>query len=307
VIIKLGTRKSKLALWQAEWVKEKLQVAGCVVEIYLIDTQGDQLLDVNISKIGSKGVFTEELEMKLESGEIDIAVHSAKDLQSKLPEGFEIIAYSVREKINDVIISDGEIDLQNPNLILGTSSTRRVATFKKNFPSIQVVDMRGNLQTRIEKMRKGVCHGLVLAFAGIHRMNYDHMIRHVLDENIFIPAVGQGSIAVEAHRSIEKQKLKVVRNAINDLQTEGQLIAERSYLAKMNGGCSIPIFASCKNIQSNELVIAGGIVSLDGKKEIVKKVKGINPVALGEELALQVSNAGGLEILAEIRNKLNKN
>lgn len=307
MLIKLGTRKSKLALWQAEWVKEKLLAVGCTVEFHLMDTQGDKKLDVNISKIGSKGVFTEELEIKLKSGDIDIAVHSAKDLQSTLPDGFEIIAYSVREKINDVVISDVEIDLNHPDLILGTSSTRRVAVFKKHFPNIKLVDMRGNLQTRIEKMRNGICHGLVLAYAGVHRMQYDHLIRHELDENIFIPAVGQGSMAVEVHHSIEREKLSIVRNAINDLHSEAQLLAERSYLAKMNGGCSIPIFANCKEIQHNQFELTGGIISLDGKKEIVKTVRGENPVAMGESLAQQVVSAGGKEILEEIKNKLKRN
>ncbi|CAN0197663.1 unnamed protein product, partial [Chrysoparadoxa australica] len=149
--IKIGTRKSQLALWQADYVARLLESNGFVTEKVLIETKGDKIQDVSIAKIGSKGVFTEELETMLSNGDVDIAVHSAKDLQSSLPDGFEIIAFSERAYIEDVIVSEKEIDLNDPTLVLGTSSTRRIAAFKHFYPHIRTVDMRGNLQTRIAK------------------------------------------------------------------------------------------------------------------------------------------------------------
>jgi len=302
-IIRIGTRKSKLALWQAEYVARQLQQAGHPTELVLRETKGDKVLDVSIAKIGSKGVFTEELEEQLASGEVDIAVHSAKDMQSRLPAGFEIIAFSEREKINDVIVSEKPIDLKNEQLILGTSSTRRVALFRHFYPNVQTVDVRGNLQTRLEKMRAGLCDGLVLAYAGVHRMGYDPMIRHELSQDEFIPAVGQGSIAIEAHSSLSAEKKEAIRSVLNHQPTESRLLAERAYLARLEGGCSIPVFALA-NWAGDELVISGGIVSLDGGQRIVKTLRGANPTTLGNQLAEEILKAGGDKILAEIRKQL---
>lgn len=301
--IRIGTRQSKLALWQAEYVAEKLQNAGYETELVLKETKGDKVLDVSIAKIGSKGVFTEELEEQLASGAVDIAVHSAKDMQSRLPEGFEIIAFTEREKINDVIVSDQSIDMNDPNLVLGTSSTRRVALFKHFYPNIKTVDVRGNLQTRIAKMRDGLCHGLVLAYAGVHRMGYDEMIKHELTTDEFIPAVGQGSVAIESHVNISQEKRDAIRQVINDLETEKRLLAERAYLAELEGGCSIPVFALATNT-GNQVSIEGGIVSLDGSTRIVKTLSDADPVKLGKQLAKEILEAGGDKVLADIRKEL---
>lgn len=301
--IRIGTRKSKLALWQAEYVAAKLEAAGHQTELVLKETKGDKVLDVSIAKIGSKGVFTEELEEQLANNEVDIAVHSAKDMQSRLPEGFEIIAFTEREKINDVIVGDQPIDLNNPDLVLGTSSTRRVALFKHFYPHIKTVDVRGNLQTRIEKLRGGLCDGLVLAYAGVHRMEYDTMIQHELSLDEFIPAVGQGSVAIESHVSLINEKKAAIREVINDPVTEKRLLAERAYLARLEGGCSIPVFALAHN-QGDILTIDGGIVSLDGKTRIVKSLEHQDPIALGNALAEAVLSAGGDKVLAEIKKQL---
>ncbi len=301
--IRIGTRQSKLALWQAEYVAEKLQNAGYETELVLKETKGDKVLDVSIAKIGSKGVFTEELEEQLANGEVDIAVHSAKDMQSRLPEGFEIIAFTEREKINDVIVSDQSIDLNDPNLVLGTSSTRRVALFKHFYPHIKTVDVRGNLQTRIAKMRNGLCHGLVLAFAGVHRMGYDKMIQHELTTDEFIPAVGQGSVAIESHVNISQEKRNAIRQVINHSVTEKRLLAERAYLAELEGGCSIPVFALASN-SGEEVSIEGGIVSLDGAMRIVKKLSNQDPILLGQQLAKDILSSGGDKVLADIRKEL---
>ena len=211
--IKIGTRKSKLALWQAHHVAGLLENAGVETELVTMETKGDKVLDVSISKIGSKGVFTEELEEKLAQGEVDIAVHSAKDMQSRLPEGFEIIAFSEREKVNDVLVSDREVQLTDSTLTIGTSSTRRVAMLRHYYRHIRVVDMRGNLQTRIQKMKDGACDALLLAYAGVHRMGYDDMIRQSISIAEFTPAVGQGCMAIESHLQLDPAKKGAGKNS----------------------------------------------------------------------------------------------
>lgn len=303
-LIKIGTRKSKLALWQAEYVAQKLNEGGLKTELVLMETIGDKVLDVSISKIGSKGVFTEELEEKLAKGDIDIAVHSAKDMQSSLDEGFELIAFSEREIVNDVIVAEKSIDL-NEEMVLGTSSTRRIATLKHFYPKVKTVEVRGNLQTRLEKMRGGLCDGLLLAYAGVHRMGYHDLIQHQLSLDEFTPAVGQGSIAIESHQSISPEKRNKIRELINHQLTEKRLLAERAFLKKLEGGCSIPVFALADHL-GDIISITGGIISLDGKVRIVKSASGTDPELLGLQLAENLLQAGGEHILNEIKKQLKK-
>lgn len=308
--IRIGTRGSKLALWQAYHVADLLKVKGLASEIVIIETKGDKILDVSIAKIGSKGVFTEELEMKLSSGEIDIAVHSAKDMQSKLPDGFEIIAFTKREEVNDIILShkDG-IDYKNADqsLILGTSSTRRVATLKHFYPHIQTVEIRANLQTRIAKMESGVCDALLLAYAGAHRMGYDDLIRYKLSLDEFTPAVGQGSVALESSSNLDPVVKSQIIAACHHQETGYRLLAERAFLRVLEGGCSIPVFALA-DWEDDTLHLKGGIVSLDGRKRIIQKVSGNAAQAedLGMQLADLVLSDGGEEILKEIKKVLKK-
>lgn len=302
--IKIGTRGSKLALWQAYYVEEKLQQAGCKTEIVTIETKGDKILDVSISKIGSKGVFTEELEEQLVSGHIDIAVHSAKDMQSSLPDGFQLIAFTEREKVNDVLVSHKKVNLDQQDLVLGTSSTRRVATLKHYYPHIRTVEVRGNLQTRIRKMEEGVCDALLLAYAGVHRMEYDHMIAQELSISEFIPAVGQGSVAIECHDSLPQEIQNVIKSALNHEASALQLRAERAFLKKVEGGCSIPVFALAQ-LGDDQIHIQGGIVSLDGKQRILVSAKSSldSPEQAGLELAEKLLSQGGDSILSEIKAK----
>ncbi|WP_425636080.1 hydroxymethylbilane synthase [Algoriphagus yeomjeoni] len=305
--VKIGTRGSKLALWQAYHVEELLQKAGLSTEIVIIDTKGDQILDVSIAKIGSKGVFTQELEDQLLDGRIDIAVHSAKDMQSNLPDGFEIIAFTEREKENDVLVSHDKSVSLRKEVVLGTSSTRRVSTLKHFYPHVKTVEVRGNLQTRIRKMEEGLCDALLLAYAGAHRMEYDHMIVEELDLDEFTPAVGQGSVAIEVAEKLDSVLKAKITKACNDLETSLRLRAERAYLRVLEGGCSIPVFALA-NLEGDQLSLKGGIVSLDGKERISIVVEGdsANPEKLGQELANKVFAAGGKVILDQIKKTLNK-
>jgi hydroxymethylbilane synthase len=303
--VRIGTRKSKLAMWQTETVAAALQKNGMQTEITSMETKGDKVLDTTIAKIGSKGVFTEELEEQLAGGITDIAVHSAKDMQSSLPEGFELIAFTAREKVNDVLVSDrNDLDINDNSkkLIIGTSSVRRVALLKHFFPHVHTVEMRGNLQTRIAKMRNGDCDALMLAYAGVKRMGYGEMIAHTFPETQFIPPVGQGCIAVEAANGLSTEKRKLIRKSINNEESEVCLLAERAFLRRMEGGCSIPAFGLA-TLSGGTVSLTGGLASLDGKTIITHSVYGPSEkaVQLGEDVGDWVLNNGGRELLAEIK------
>ncbi|RYU96058.1 hydroxymethylbilane synthase [Emticicia agri] len=310
--IKIGTRGSKLALWQAYYIEEKLKAKGVDTEIVIIETKGDKILDRSLSKIGSKGVFTEELEDQLRTGEIDIAVHSAKDLQSELASDLEIIAFTEREQVNDVMVSfNKNLSLQSgESFVVGTSSTRRVAMLKYYYPHIKIVDMRGNLQTRLRKLEENQCDALLLAFAGVHRMQYDDLIVEHLSVAEFVPPVGQGCVAIEAAKALEEEKRMMIKLLINDAQTEKCLLAERAYLKKLQGGCSIPSFGNV-TLEENEhgglhLKMTAGLISLDGKKQIkvIEESTVDDPEGLGIKVAESVLAQGGTEILKNIREGL---
>lgn len=305
--IKLGTRSSRLALWQAYHIQELLQRGGLTSELVLIETKGDKVLDRSLAKIGSKGVFTQELEDQLRAGAIDIAVHSAKDLQSSLPGDLSIIAFTERERVNDVLVShDKSLSLTGgKEFIVGTSSTRRVAMLKHFCPHVRTVDMRGNLQTRLRKLEEGQCDALLLAYAGVHRMEYDDLIAEYLPTHDFTPAVGQGSIALEAATSLPVDKLARIRQLTNHEPTEACLKAERAFLRRLEGGCSIPVFGLA-TLQGSQLSLTGGIVSLDGGELLRETFAGpaAEAEALGHGLAESILAKGGAEILRSVRENL---
>jgi hydroxymethylbilane synthase len=306
--IRIGTRNSQLAMWQAHYIENLLRNGGMDTEIVSMETKGDKILNVSLSKIGSKGVFTQELEEQLFDGTIDIAVHSAKDLPSSLPDGLEIIGFTEREIANDVLVSfERNLSLsdRDKNWVIGTSSTRRRAILRRNYPHITVVEARGNLQTRMRKMEEGHCHGLLLAYAGVHRMQYDKYIARMLSLEEFTPAVGQGSVAVEASMVLPMQKRDKIRQLINHPGTEVCLLAERAYLRRLEGGCSIPVFAMAQ-LDGNEVTLTGGIVSLDGSEIIQEeKTAHVEKVEeLGRTLAERVLQLGGDRILAKIRSDI---
>ena len=305
--IKIGTRSSRLALWQAEHIQTLLEVGGLSSELVLIETKGDLILDRSLAKIGSKGVFTQELEDQLRSGSIDIAVHSAKDLQSLLPPDLNIIAFTEREQVNDVLVSrNTSLSLTSgQEFVVGTSSTRRVAMLRHFCPHIKVVDMRGNLQTRLRKLDEGHCDALLLAYAGVHRMHYDEFIAEYLPIDEFTPAVGQGSVAIEAADTLPIDKLSAIRRLTNHEATEAALKAERAFLRRLEGGCSIPVFALATNV-NEQISLTGGLIALDGQQLLRETFTG--PVAeaerLGHELAESILGQGGEEILQSIRHQL---
>ncbi len=300
--IRIGTRGSKLALWQAEHVASLIKPSGYLTEIVPIETKGDKILNVSIAKIGSKGVFTEEIEAKLIDGAVDIAVHSAKDLSSEVPEELELIAFTEREEVNDVMVSNQKnLDLLG-RIKVGTSATRRVAFLRHYYPNATAVSIRGNLQTRFSKLEAGEYDALVLAYAGVHRMGYDDFIVEKIDTSYFVPAVGQGSIAIECHKKLSFDKKKIIQDWINHPRTENCVRAERAFLKTMQGGCSIPVFAY-GHYEGAMITLKGGIISLDGKT--IVKAKQTAPVIdikeLGEAVANEVLINGGSDILHDIR------
>jgi hydroxymethylbilane synthase len=302
--IRIGTRGSKLALWQAEHVASLIKPSGYRTEIIPIETRGDKILDVSIAKIGSKGVFTEEIEAKLLDGTIDIAVHSAKDLSSDLSDELELIAFTERELVNDVVISaDKSKKLSTPGLRIGTSATRRVAFLKHYYPHVDAVSVRGNLQTRFAKLQAGECDALLLAYAGVHRMGLDEYIIEKIETSYFVPAVGQGSIAIECHKKLPFDKKEIIERWVNHAETEDCIRTERAFLKTLQGGCSIPAFGYA-HFDGNVITLKAGIISLDGQRVVKSKQSGtpLENKELGERVAREVLENGGEQILWEIRN-----
>lgn len=303
--IRIGTRGSKLALWQAGAAAEKLQAVGFKTEIVIFSTKGDQILDKSLDKLGSKGVFTEELEIALRHGEIEIAVHSAKDVQSTIPADLELVAFMQREQVNDVLLSlnpDFKLE-RDSNVVIGTSSTRRKAQLKHYYPNVTTVESRGNLQTRLRKLEDGQSDALMLAYAGVFRVGYDNLIVHVFPENQFVPAAGQGSVAIECAISLDPALKQVLKEILNHPATYLCLQAERGFLRTMEGGCSIPSFALA-TLTEQGLRVTGGIVSLDGTTLLQEELEGpvAHAEALGQQLAHIILGQGGDEILKSIKS-----
>lgn len=306
-IIRIGTRASKLAMWQAEHVASLIHPSGYRTEIFPMETKGDKILDVTIAKIGSKGVFTEEIEQKLLEGAIDIAVHSAKDLSSDIHDDLELMAFTERELANDVVLSlRKDLDLKHEEHIrVGTSSTRRVAFLKHFYPHAEAVSIRGNLQTRVAKLQAGECDALLLAYAGVHRMGYDDLIVEKIETSYFVPPVGQGSIAIECHKKMDYRKKEIIERWVNHAPTEDCIRAERAFLATLQGGCSIPSFGYA-HWDEHLITLKAGIISLDGS-QVVKVKKTGSPEELrelGESVGQEVLRSGGAEILRQIRAKI---
>ena len=301
--LKLGTRGSNLALWQAFYVAELLKAkSNLEVEIVVIKTKGDKILDVALSKIGDKGLFTKEIENQLLDYEIDIAVHSLKDLPSVITEGLTIGAVLNRENPNDVLIAkDGlTIDELPSGAKIGTSSLRRIAQLKAYRPDIITVDIRGNIETRIRKMQKEGLDGIILAYSGVKRLNLDHLISEVIDNGVLLPAVGQGAIAIEIRKN--DSQIEEVMALINDEETYLTTKAERAFLRTLEGGCQVPI-AAYAYIRENKLNISGLVASLDGKVVYKSSLVGNENVAeqLGVDLAKELIDLGALDILHKIK------
>jgi hydroxymethylbilane synthase len=298
-LLRLGTRKSKLALWQANFVKEKLEALGCKVEIVPITTTGDKILDAPLAKIGGKGLFVKEIENALLAGEIDLAVHSLKDVPITIPEGLTLSAITEREEPYDVLISRNGKKLEElpSGAVVGTSSLRRQVQIKRRRRDLKVEILRGNVDTRLRKLKEGLYDAIVLAYAGVKRMGLSGEISQVLDD--FIPAVGQGSLAIET-RAEDERVINFVK-VLNHEESWLRAVCERAFLRELQGGCQVPIGAYAW-IEGDRIKIKGFISDLEGERFLEGYEEGsLQEVeVVGKRLAQRLLREGGEEILREI-------
>lgn len=302
--IVIGTRDSALALWQARWVLEQLQKHHPEHTFKMVEmkTQGDKILDVALAKIGDKGLFTKELEIAMLNREIDLAVHSMKDLPTRLPEGLTIGAICVREEPGDVLIgrTAHSVDELPQGAKVGTSSLRRRAQLKKHRPDLQIEDLRGNLNTRMRKLEEQGFDAIVLAAAGVIRLGWEDRISQRIPFGISLPAVGQGSVGIEI-REGDEEILKLVK-VLEDPAAAMAITAERTMLRTLEGGCQIPIGAYGR-IEDGQLVLDGLVASLDGETILRTQVKGEPGEAekIGLQAAQNLLDQGAQEVLKSLR------
>jgi hydroxymethylbilane synthase len=298
-LLRLGTRKSKLALWQANFVKEKLEALGCKVELVPITTTGDKILDAPLAKIGGKGLFVKEIENALLAGEIDLAVHSLKDVPMIIPEGLTLSAITEREEPYDVLISRNGNKLEElpSGAVVGTSSLRRQVQIKRRRKDLKVEILRGNVDTRLRKLKEGLYDAIVLAYAGVKRMGLSGEISQVLED--FIPAVGQGSLAIET-RAEDERVINFVKG-LNHQESWLKAVCERAFLRELQGGCQVPIGAYAW-IEGDRIKIKGFISDLKGERFLEGYEEGGLQEAegVGKRLAQRLLREGGEEILREI-------
>ncbi len=304
--IRIGSRKSQLALVQTYWVQEQLKkrFPDITFEVHTMSTQGDKILDVALAKIGDKGLFTKELEVGMLNQEIDFAVHSLKDLPTHLPDGLTLAAITERENPADALVvhekhKDKQIDTLPAGAVIGTSSLRRLAQLRHHFPHFTFKDVRGNLITRLAKLDTGEYDALILAVAGLERLGMHDRIHQVIPKEISLHAVGQGALGIEC-RADDHELLSLLK-AIEHPQTRDRTLAERSFLRSLEGGCQVPIGVNTEILGDN-LTLTGIVVSVDGQKFVQDTVTGKanNAEAVGIELAHLLREQGAQEILSEI-------
>jgi hydroxymethylbilane synthase len=304
--VRIGTRGSKLALLQAYTVKKELEQQFTEIEfvVEIIKTKGDKILDVPLSKIGDKGLFTKELEIAMFNHEIDMAVHSLKDLPTSFPEGARLGAVLKRGEIRDALISFDNRKLSDltVNDIIATSSLRRKAQLLRINKDFKIIEIRGNVNTRIRKMQDGYCNVMVMAAAGLQRLDLDKYISELIDLETMIPACSQGAIAIEIRD--DDPFIDAMVNKINDPGTRIAVDAERSFLRTLEGGCQIPV-GSFTRIEGDQFHLTGFISSVDGSQYIKESIDGPvdQAVELSVRLATSLFSKGGNEILKSIRDE----
>jgi hydroxymethylbilane synthase len=304
--LKLGTRGSALALTQSGWVADRIREyhPGIQVELVTIRTKGDILQEVSLAQIGGKGVFIKEIEEALLQGEVDLAVHSMKDVPAELPEELEIAVVPLREDPRDVLISRGGRKLEEmpDGARIGTGSLRRGIQIKNRMPGVEIVPMRGNLDTRIRKLEKEGLDGVILAAAGIRRMGWAAQVSQFLPVDVLIPAVGQGALGIETRRG--DARCRDAAAFLNDPVTFCEVGAERAFLKRLGGGCLLPIACFAKK-SGDEIALDGLVGSLDGRTVIRRQVRGpvSENLSLGEGLAEQILAEGGRTLLDEMYKK----
>ncbi len=304
--IRIGSRKSQLALVQTHWVRDELQkqFPDLTFEVQTMDTQGDKVLDVSLSKIGDKGLFTQELEDGMVQGDIDFAVQSLKDLPTRLPEGLILGCVTEREDPADALVvhaqhQDKQIHTLPQGAVIGTSSLRRLAQLRHHYPHFTFKDIRGNLNTRLRKLDDGEYDAIILAVAGLQRLGMGNRVHQILPPEVSLHAVGQGALGIECRQG--DGEILALLKTLEHLPTTYRCLAERAFLRELEGGCQVPIGVNT-TIDDDTLTLKGIVASLDGQTLITNQVQG--PVSeaepLGTQLAQQLRAEGAQAILDEI-------
>lgn len=301
--LRLGTRKSVLALAQSNWVKEEIETHWPDFNVYLVKftTKGDRILDVPLAKVGGKGLFVKEIEDALLRKDADFAVHSLKDVPAELPEGLEVTIFPDREDPRDALISRAGLRLEElpEGARVGTSSLRRIAQLRNARPDLEVAPLRGNIDTRLRKLDEGQYDAIILAAAGLIRLGLEQRIIQLLEPEVMLPAVGQGALGIE-FRSIDTE-VKRILASIHHEETSICVRAERAFLFRLEGGCQVPIGAFAQ-LKEETLELEGMVGNETGTDIIRMKRQGSadQPEALGTILGEEILAAGGAEILREV-------
>ena len=305
--IRIATRRSPLALWQAEHVAAELGRInpGLTTELVKIVTKGDKILDVPLAKVGGKGLFTKEIDEALLDGRADIAVHSMKDVPTVLPAGTSIRAHPKREDPRDAVatITGGGLGTLPRNARIGTSSLRRISQLKDKYPDFEFVSIRGNIQTRLSKLGQEV-DAVILAAAGVCRMGMQDKMHEFIPTDVLLPAVAQGTLGIQTRDA--DVEINTLVDQLNDSDTVDQTRAERAFLARLEGGCQVPI-AAFSTLDGDKISLEGLVSEVDGSLTIRRSISGSRSEAasLGINLADEVLGAGGREILARLYSETN--
>ena len=286
--ITIGTRGSRLALWQAEWVRAQIErrFPGTAVALAVIKTQGDRILDVPLAQVGGKGLFVKEIESALLDGRVDLAVHSMKDMPAEVPDGLAIGAVPERESAADVLVSRGGASLREivPGGVIGTSSLRRAAQIRHLRPDLAVVPLRGNVETRLAKLDGGGLAGVVLAAAGLKRLGLAERASEHLPVDVMLPAVGQGALCVEVRR--DDPVIGPIVAALDHRVSRLAVSAERAFLRRLQGGCQVPI-AGHARIDGPLLELAGLVAGVDGTPLVADRLSG--PAETAETIGMALA------------------
>jgi hydroxymethylbilane synthase len=303
----VGSRRSKLALTQTNWVIEQLKKLGLPFEFEVkeIVTKGDRILDVTLSKVGGKGLFVKEIEEAMFNKEIDMAVHSMKDMPAILPEGLIVNCTPVRADHRDVLISNDHRSLKElpEGAVVGTSSLRRAAQVLAQRPDLKIKSIRGNIDTRLRKLEEEDFDAIILAAAGLERMGWsEDIVTEYLEPTMCVPAVGQGSLAIECRK--DDEELLDLLNHINDPITFKAVASERAFLHTLEGGCQVPIAGYAVVKEDGTVKLTGLVAEPDGSTIVADTMEGKEPLALGETLAKRLKERGAKEILDRVKEEL---
>jgi hydroxymethylbilane synthase len=297
--LRIGSRGSQLALWQANHISALLRERGHQVEIEIIKTTGDKITDVALAKVGTKGMFTKEIEEALAAGRVDLAVHSLKDLPTEIPPDFEIAAITQRENPRDVLVSKKHASIKElpQRARVGTSSLRRQAQLKALRPDLEIYPLRGNVDTRLRKLEAGDYEAIILAAAGVNRLGLTALVKQIIPAEIMCPAAGQGALGIEIRKGDEAIRQHL--SFLDDSAARQTTTAERALLNKLGGGCQVPIGAFAE-LRAKEIHLEGVVAHPDGSLVLRESRDGNDPELLGNEVGESLLSRGGDAILQEV-------